>query len=203
MRIAFVLLPFLAPLAACQQEAPAQPPEQRIALEAADNRQAFAIASPDTSLARWTVAENGQAIDFGNLDEEPMMTLAWDLQAEPAALAVIRHAQAFPDQTALFPVIGNGMISRFATDSTLVDGEWRWQAVLPADDPQLDIFEGTRSLTATLPGRGMLELAGSRIPGEFLAWCRSGGQTKEPESDEPEAERGPATGEDAGADDAA
>ncbi len=57
--------------------------------------------------------------------------------------------------------------------------EWRWEAHVPAADPQLDIFEGTRELTATLPGRGMLEIAGSRIPGEFVAWCRAGGEMPE------------------------
>ena len=32
----------------------------------------------------------------------------------------------------MFPVIGNGTISRFKADAALEDGEWRWQATVPA-----------------------------------------------------------------------
>ena len=72
-------------------------------------------------------------------------------------------------------MIGNGMRSRFLVDTRLSDGEWLWEATVSADDPKLDVFTGTRQLLATLPGGGMLDIQGSRIPGEFVTWCRAGG----------------------------
>lgn len=175
---------YCALLLACQQPASSDGASESFALEDTGPRQAMAMPSPDTSDSSWSVAQNGRAIHFGDAGETPWMTLACDLGSSPPALTVIRHAQAFPGQSALFPVIGNGMRSRFLADAVLGEDngreEWRWEARLPANDPQLDVFEGTRDLTATLPGRGMLEISGSRIPGEFVDWCRTGGRSTEP-----------------------
>ncbi len=131
--------------------------------------------SPDTSAATWTVANNGQAIHFGNPGAAPLLSLACRPSESPPELSVIRHAPALPGQGALFPVIGNGMRSRFLVDATLAEGEWRWEARLAADDPSLDVFTGPREMLATLPGAGTLEVGASRIPGEFVTWCRAGG----------------------------
>lgn len=178
-------------LAACQQD-PAPAPEgvESISLDDTGPRQAVAYASPDTSMSGWMVAASGTAILFGNPGEDPFLTLECELTDNaPPQLAIIRHAEALPGQTALFPFIGNGMRSRFFSDATLHrEGDasvWRWETHLPADDPQLDIFAGTREMTATLPGRGMLEIPGSRIPGQFLDWCRNGGEapSREPSED--------------------
>ena len=89
---------------------------------------------------------------------------------------------------ALFPVIGNGLVSRFKVDATLADREWHWEAALPVADPQLDVFVGQADLQATLPGGGMLVIGGSRIPGEFVNWCRAGGNSPTVEGEEPEKE---------------
>ena len=173
-------------LAACDR-APA--PVQRIDLaRAATTMPRVMEQSPDTSAAFWHVADNGQAVAFGNAGAPPLLTLACRPSGNPPEMSVIRHVPALPGQGALFPVIGNGMRSRFMVDATLADGEWRWEARLPAADPSLDVFTGPRELTATLPGGGMLELAASRIPGEFITWCRAGGvvrPTLEPEVEEP------------------
>ncbi len=179
-------------LAACGQQSEAAREPQRIALEDTGSRQARADPSPDTADALWTVAESGQAIRFGNAGEDPLLSLVCYLQETPIQLVIIRHAEALPGQSALFPFVGNGMRSRFLTDARLSEGEWRWETQLPADDPQLDVFAGTRDLTATLPGRGMLEIRGSRIPGEFIDWCRAGGRTPEVEnySEDEQAEAG-------------
>lgn len=172
-------------LAACQQQSEPAPEPTRISLEDTRVAQGVAYASPDTSEGRWSVAASGQAIHFGNEGEAPWLTLECALEPEPTELVIIRHAEAFPGQSALFPFVGNGMRSRFFADATLDDGEWRWEARLPTDDAQLAVFEGTRDFTATLPGHGMLEIGGSRMPGEFLEWCRSGGEAAltGPESD--------------------
>ncbi len=194
MRLAsFLVLPIFV-LAACdrQQSEPLPESAQQIAIDEIGPPQAKANPSPDTSAAGWTVAEDGQSILFSNAGEAPWLTLACDLSESPAQFTIIRHAEALPGQSALFPFVGNGMRSRFLADAVLAQtadgGEWRWEASLPATDPQLDIFEGARDLTATLPGRGMLEIGGSRIPGQFLLWCRAGGRQPDPIEVEPEPE---------------
>ncbi|GAA0274884.1 hypothetical protein GCM10009127_14320 [Alteraurantiacibacter aestuarii] len=173
----------ILPLAACDRPEPA--PVQRIALaNVRTSSPQVMLESPDTSTAAWVVNQSGQAIHFGEADQDPLITLDCRLQQSPPQLAIIRHAPARPGLSALFPVIGNGMRSRFLVDAKLTDGEWRWEATLPADDPQLDVFTGPRDITATLPGGGMLEIAGSRIPGEFVTWCRAGGQVMQAQDDE-------------------
>lgn len=184
---ALLSLACLAMLAACdrQSELP-QGTVQRVELAETGQRPAMADPSPDTSAAGWRVAEDGQAIHFGNMGEPPLLTLACDLAADPTEFVIIRHARAYPGQSALFPVLGNGISSRFLVDAKLADGEWNWEARLPPEDPQLEVFLGTRDITATLPGRGMLEIGGGRITGEFLEWCRAGGSPAPVESDSPQ-----------------
>jgi hypothetical protein len=170
------LLISLTFLAACGEGGDAPVQAQRISLDDARAKVAEPLLSPDTEGAVWTVTENGQAIDFARAGAEPFLTLACDLRAAPATIAVIRHVAARPGQKALFPVLGNGTISRLKVDAALHDGEWRWEGVFPASDPQLDVFTGPREIEATLPGGGTLLIEGSRIPGEFVNWCRAGGR---------------------------
>lgn len=133
------------------------------------------LPSPDTSKASWTVSDNGQSIAFGDNGAEPFLTLTCRLRDNPQRLAIVRHVPARPGQSALFPVIGNGAISRFKVDAALVGGKWRWQGAVDATDPQLSVFTGPRTLEATLPGGGSLVVGASRIPAEFVRWCRAGG----------------------------
>lgn len=174
MRAAFLATCLL--LAACGDGADAPVQAQRISLEEARAKVAEPLLSPDTEGASWIVTANAQAIEFGQLGAEPFLTLACDVREAPATLTLIRHVPARPGQKALFPVIGNGMISRFKVDAALRAGEWYWEGTVPASDPQLDVFTGPRELQATLPGGGSLMIAGSRIPGEFINWCRAGGR---------------------------
>jgi hypothetical protein len=157
---------------------------QRFSLEAARHVPAEPLLSPDTKGAGWSVSSDGQAIDFGLPGGKPMFTLACDLRSTPAQLRMVRHVTARPGEKALFPVIGNGMISRFKVDATLAGEEWRWEGALPASDPLLDVFTGPNALEATLPGGGSLQIAGSRIPGEFVTWCRAGGRVQRVEAAE-------------------
>ena len=176
-------------LSACGNGADAPVQAQRISLEDARAEVAEPLLSPDTKGAKWKVTANGQAIDFGRAGSEPWLTLACNIREAPATLTLIRHAPARPGLKALFPVLGNGMISRFEVDAALHDGEWRWEGTLPAADPQLEVFAGPRELQATLPGAGSLLIEGSRIPGEFVKWCRAGGRLQRVEAaEEAEAE---------------
>ena len=174
-------------LTACDRaEEPVDP--QRISLDAARGEAREPLASPDTDDARWTVAPDGQAVAFGNAGERPFLSLACRVKDDPPTIRVIRHAEARPGEKALFPVIGNGTISRFKADAALEDDEWRWQAVVPADDALLEVFTGAREIEATLPGAGSLIISGSRVPGEFIAWCRRGGAVSEAVTEERTAE---------------
>lgn len=169
------VLLILLSAAACQSE-PEPVQAQRFSLDEARAKVAEPLGSPDTRGAAWRVSRTGQAIEFGQSGTSPWLTLACGLRSTPATLTIVRHVAARPGQKALLPVLGNGTIARFKVDAALADGEWRWQGTLQASDPQLDVFTGPRELEATLPGGGTLLIAGSRIPGEFVNWCRAGGQ---------------------------
>lgn len=185
----FALAPLLILGACSQNDAPAPVQAERIELAKAGGGAPSSepLASPDTSNSAWTVDENGQAIHFGPRDTEttgPWLTLDCRLNETPPEMRIIRHAPTRPGMKALFPVQGNGVRSRFLADAKLSDGEWRWEAAVPADDPMLEVFTGPRELQATMPGAGLLEIPGSRIPGEFVAWCRAGGEVMKVEAEE-------------------
>lgn len=162
-------------LSACHREqAPVE--AQRISLDEVPSQGEQPLPSPDTTGATWAVSSTGQTIDFGKPGAKPFVSLACSVKAGQPLITVIRHAPARPGEKALFPVIGNRIISRFKVDAALVDNEWRWQGTLPADDSLLEVFEGPGALQATLPGGGTVKIAGSGVPGQFLTWCRQRGQ---------------------------
>ncbi|WP_052207837.1 hypothetical protein [Croceibacterium mercuriale] len=169
--LALILLP-----AACGGESDGE--SRRFTREQTHGNTDAILPSPDTSNAGWMVSANGQSIAFGNKGAEPFLTLTCRLRDNPQRLAIVRHVPARPGQQALFPVIGNGAISRFKVDAALVDGKWRWQGAVDATDPQLSVFAGPRTIEATLPGGGTLLVGASRIPAEFVRWCRAGGAMK-------------------------
>ncbi|WP_347303196.1 hypothetical protein V5740_00810 [Croceibacterium sp. TMG7-5b_MA50] len=167
------LLPFCLLLpAACGQS---EGESRRFTREQTHGNSDPVLPSPDTSRAIWSVSGSGQSITFGDQGAEPFLTLTCRLRDDPPSIAIVRHVPARPGQQALFPVIGNGSISRFKVDAALVNGKWRWQGAVPAADPQLNVFAGPRTVEATLPGGGSLLLGASRIPAEFVRWCRAGG----------------------------
>ena len=174
-----LMLPVL--LAACGGGGDEPVEAERISLDVARHTPAQPLPSPDTKGAGWSVSANGQAISFGQEGDKPMLTLECAVRASPPRIRIIRHVAARPNEKALFPVIGNGTISRFKVDATLAGGEWRWEGELPASDSMLEVFTGPRELEATLPGGGSLMIEGSRIPGEFVNWCRGGGQAPQPQ----------------------
>ena len=185
-RLPLIVATLLSLVACDRAEEPVDP--QRISLDAARGEAREPLPSPDTDDARWTIAPDGQAVAFGNAGERPFLSLACRVKDDPPTIRVIRHAEARPGEKALFPVIGNGTISRFKADAALEDDEWRWQAVVPADDALLEVFTGAREIEATLPGAGSLIISGSRVPGEFIAWCRRGGAVSEAVTEERTAE---------------
>jgi hypothetical protein len=174
----------LAALGACEREqAPVE--AQRISFDQVPSQGEEPLPSPDTKDASWVVAPNGQSIAFENPGQKPWLTLACKVDAVPPQITIVRHAPARPGEKALFPVIGNRIISRFKVDAALADGEWRWQGTLPADDPLFEVFEGPGPLEATLPGGGTVKTGASGVPGQFLAWCRAGGKAPAVETPAP------------------
>ena len=108
---------------------------------------------------------------------------------------IIRHVAAPPGAGAFFAVLGNGMAARMKVDARLSGSEWRWEGAYPADAAELDVFTGPRDITATLPGGGMLEIAGSDLPRQFVQWCRDGGvdePAEEADADNDKADSPPA-----------
>lgn len=149
---------------------------QRVNFADVQRRATTPLPSPDTTSAVWTVAKNGQSIHFANPGKKPLLTLMCNLRERPTKIAVSRHVPAQPGQSALFPVIGNGTISRLPVDAALEANEWQWRGIYLSTDERLDVFTGSGAVEATLPGGGTLVIKGSRMPGEFIRWCRAGGK---------------------------
>lgn len=162
----------LTTLAACRRAEQEPVEAQRIAFDKVPTQGEEPLASPDTKDANWTTSANGQSLDFGNPGARPFVSLECSAGTNPPQITIVRHAPARAGEKALFPVIGNGKIARFAVDAVHIDNEWRWQGTLPADDAQLDVFSGARPLEATLPGGGTVKIEGSGAPGQFIATCR-------------------------------
>jgi hypothetical protein len=165
----------LAALTACGR----QPQVQRVDLEDVPNAAELTLtASPDTSGAKWTITADGKGIDFGKPAAVPFLSLTCAISTgkAPPQLDIIRHAQSQPGAKALFAVLGNGITSRLKLDAALGKDGWRWEGRYPASSPELDVFTGTRDIEATLPGGGMLHVAGSSLPRDFIDWCRRNGK---------------------------
>jgi hypothetical protein len=165
----------LTSLASCQRVEQEPVQAQRIALDKVPAQGEQPLASPDTKGASWVLVANDEALDFGNPGARPFVTLACNPAPAPARITVIRHAPARPGEKALFPIIGNGKISRFMVDAAKAGNEWRWQGTVTVDDPLLEVFAGSRALEATLPGGGTVKIEGSDAPGQFIAQCRDRG----------------------------
>lgn len=183
-RSCVILLLTSALLSACGSEDPTPVQSQRIELDRADAPpQTFAIETEADALA-WQVRPDGRSLAWGPPGGAPQLTLECMLsdEADPQ-MSIIRHVAAPPGARAFFAVLGNGMAARMKVDATLSDSEWRWEGSYPAAAAELDVFTGPRDITATLPGGGMLEIAGSDLPRQFVQWCRNGGVDEPAEED--------------------
>jgi hypothetical protein len=166
----------VVPLASCQRAEQEPVQAQRIAFDEVPSQGEEPLPSPDTKNASWSASANGLALNFGNPGRPPLVSLECDPAAGAPQVIVIRHAPTRAGEKALFPIIGNGKISRFAVDASHVGDEWRWQGAIPADDPLLDVFLGSRALEATLPGGGTVKIEGSDAPGQFISSCHDRAQ---------------------------
>jgi hypothetical protein len=110
-----------------------------------------------------------RAAAFGYPGEEPLVTL----ECRSGQIVVTRHALAEDRAQALFALIGNGTILRLPVDAVRLPGGAFpvWQGALAADDPRSAVFLGG-TVEATLPGAGMITLAGRGAMQELAQECR-------------------------------
>ena len=124
--------------------------------------------SPDTTGAAWSGSAEDGKLSFGKLGEPPLFSV----QCKKGQIILTRHAPADPSAQALMPLIGNGMIARLPVDA-VADGDARvWRGVYPTKLESLDVFLGSNSIEATVPGAGSIDLAGSPEPGALITRCR-------------------------------
>ncbi|MDD3800442.1 MAG: hypothetical protein PHE36_14830 [Novosphingobium sp.] len=130
-------------------------------------------ASPDTKGAVWEVLDGGRALRFGMPGEKPFLTMRCELAKDaPPMIRIIRLTPADPHAKALFALVGPREAGRIPADAHPDGKAWRWESVLPAEDPQLKVFLDGGTIEATLPGGGTLKLARSGEPGRLVTWCR-------------------------------
>jgi len=183
LRIAPPLLLALAATAAMTACKPAASEEY---LARVDLTQATGIAmqpmqSPDTADAVWAEGKSAERILFGTPGEVPHLALACETTPTGAQqIRFIRFAAADPQAKALFALVGNGHIARIPVDATWNGRAWLWEGTVPADDPDLEVLTGKRTITATLPGAGQLDLNPSPRPGLLIAECRAPLEPQQP-----------------------
>lgn len=166
-------LVIFALLAACQPPRPDNA-AQRIELADAKAGPSAPMLSPDTKDAIWS-PYNDDRLLFGVVGNGPLLSLECIAGADAFnQIRIIRHMAADAEAEALFAFVGNGTRARIPMDATWRGNRWRWEGEIAADSPDLDAITGSRALTATMPGGGMLELPGSPTPGRFIARCRGG-----------------------------
>lgn len=129
------------------------------------------IASPDSEGAIWSQSATPQRIIYGKPGEPPLMALACDVSADPQQLVFTRYAPADEGAQAFLALIGNGHVARIPIDATEQGGGFVWQGFADPTDERMEAFSGGRTVTATIPGAGMVRLNPSRLPGELVEQC--------------------------------
>lgn len=120
----------------------------------------------------WVAVPGGLA--FGLPGQAPLLSLLCSRDTTGAALVrLIRVTRADEGAQALMALIGNGRIARLPVDATTAGEAGTWEGMVPAIDPRLDVFTGSREIEATLPGGGTLLLPASGEPSRLLAACRA------------------------------
>lgn len=169
----FLLSIAALPLAACK------PPASDDYLERVDLSQAAGAAgepllSPDVTGAVWADGKIAGRILYGIPGEVPFLALACEQSdAGTRQIRFIRFTPADPKAKALFALVGNGHIARVPVDATWNGQAWLWEGTLPAQEPDLEVLTGKRSVAATLPGAGQLDLNPSPRPGQLIEQCRN------------------------------
>ena len=187
MRLSARSLALTAPLliiAACKPAA-SDDYLQRIDLAEGASAAGEPLPSPDVTHAVWADGKIAGRILYGIPGEVPFLALACE-QSDTGERRIrfIRFAPADPQAKALFALVGNGHIARVPVDATWNGRAWLWEGTLPADEPDLEVLTGMRTVTATLPGAGQLDLGPSPRPGHVIEACRMDSATKSQPTEE-------------------
>lgn len=179
MRAVALALPLLA-LGACKPP-PTDNDTARAATIVSLRAPSTPMASPDTTKALWTPAEQqpgtqqNTRLIYGAPGEPVLLALECVRtdQTAAATIRISRHAPADKGASALLALIGNGAIGRLEVDATLQGKRQVWQGEAPADNQGWEPLGGPCEITATVPGAGLVRLNPSPLPMQFLMQCRS------------------------------
>lgn len=176
---AFVSAPFLL-LAACKPPATDGFAERQARDEPGIGPSA-PLQSPDTEGAIWSQSATPMRIIYGKPGEAPLMAMACDGSTDSQSLRITRYAPADENAQAFLALIGNGHVARIPVDAIERDGRWIWEGFADPTDERMEAFSGARTVTATLPGAGMVRLNPSPLTAELVETCAAG--LEEPNSD--------------------
>lgn len=146
---------------------------ERVDLAEAKGAVGEPLMSPDTTDAIWANGKTDDRILFGIPGETPFLALECDRTSGVPQIRITRFAAANAQAKALFALVGNGHIARFPVDAEWNGRAWLWEGTIPADEPDLEVLTGKRTVAATLPGAGQLNLNPSPLPGELVEACRT------------------------------
>lgn len=143
----------------------------RLALGGAEQPPELAPLQPDG--AQWQPAA-GRLV-FGIPGQAPLLSVGCERDPTGAALVrLVRITRAEAGARALVALIGNGRIARLPLNALASGEAGRWEGVIRAADPRLDVLKGGNALEVTLPGGGTLKLPASAEPRRLLDACRAG-----------------------------
>ena len=147
---------------------------ERVDLAEANSAVSEPLRSPDVTDAMWADGKVAGRILYGIPGEVPFLALACESSdTGERQIRFIRFAPADQRAKALFALVGNGHIARVPVDATWNGRAWLWEGTVPADDADLEVLTGRRTVAATLPGAGQLDLTPSPRPGQLVEDCRA------------------------------
>lgn len=159
-------------LASCKPP-PTDDEVNRAQVEQAATGPSEPIDSPNTENAIWANGIREGRIIYGEPGEAPLMSIECVRTESAPQLLITRHAAADEGAQAFMALIGNGHVARVPVDATLVDGQSVWQGTFDPRDPKIEVLTGRRSLTATVPGAGIVRLNSSARPMALVEACRA------------------------------
>ncbi len=131
------------------------------------------LASPDTQGAIWSESASAMRLIYGKPGERPLFAMACEIHNRAPALRFTRFASADEGAQAFLALIGNGHVARVPVDSVASETGFRWEGTADPMDDRMEAFSGARTVTATIPGAGMVRLNPSPLPGELVNSCRA------------------------------
>ncbi|MBC2670674.1 hypothetical protein ACFOON_03120 [Novosphingobium piscinae] len=122
--------------------------------------------------AAWAAA--GEGLAFAVPGQSPLLTLRCEhARGGVTLIRLVRVTRAEPGAKALVALIGNGRIARLPLNVVEPGETGRWEGVVRALDPRLDVLKGVNRVEVTLPGGGTLMLSASSEPRRLLEACRA------------------------------